>query len=468
MASTIPLSPDWCLNHPSEPHLSSLAEYHALYAESIQSPSHFWAKLGTLEARQLLSFEQDFHTPHIGSLASGDSAWFLGGKLNASFNCVDRHAIANPDRIAIIAEPDHPADASRQVTYGELLRHVCQLAAFLRSRGVHKRDIVTIYMPMVPKAIYALLACDAKSTLVIIVDEAQRGGKSIPTKAIVDEAVSECPCVQTVLTYRRTGPEPESESSGTEPQAPAPWTSSRGFWWDEAVPKFPAYIPPEPMDSEDYLFLLYTSGSTGKPKGVFHSTAGYLVGAAVTAKYVLDIHRFFCAGDICWITGHTYVVYAPLLLGCTTVVFEGTPSHPTPTRYWEVLAKHAATHFYAAPTALRLLKRCVSKADIVGFQDGTRQLRVLGSVGEPIAPETWQWYFDSIGNARACITDVSPRQWIIPGILASNTHCPRQTYWQTETGSHLIAGLAGATPMKPGSAALPTLGIDPVLTLSTP
>lgn len=415
MASdVVSVAPEWRERHPNHPHLSGLLEYHTLYKESVQDPSGFWSN----QARELLKFTRDFHTPHTGSFANGDNAWFLGGELNASFNCVDRHAVEDPGRVAIIYEPDDPDVGGRHITYGELLRHVSRLASFLRARGVRKGDIVTIYMPMIPEALYAILACarigavhsvvfagfsaealrdrisDAKSAVVITADEGRRGGRSIPTKRIVDEALQQCPTVWTVLTYKRTGGE-------------VPWTPGRDLWWDDELKKFPCYIPPEPMDSEDYLFLLYTSGSTGKPKGVFHSTAGYLLGAAVTGKYVFDIHkgdRFFCGGDIGWITGHTYVVYAPLALGCTTVVFEGTPSFPSHTRYWEIIEKHAVTHFYAAPTALRLLKRSVNKEDVAGYD--TRQLRVLGSVGEPIAPEVWKWYYDFMGKNRACVTDV--------------------------------------------------------------
>ncbi|GLA88757.1 acetyl-CoA synthetase [Aspergillus tubingensis] len=404
---------EWRERHPSQPHLGNMLQYHDLYKQSIESPSQFWSN----QARELLWFTQDFHTPHIGSFEDGYNAWFLGGQLNASFNCIDRHMIDDPDRVAIIYEPDDPNQVVKRVTYGELLGHVSKLAGFLRSQGVKKGDIVTIYMSMVPEVIYSLLACarigavhsvvfagfsaaalrdrivDANSKVVITADEGRRGGKSIPTKHIVDEALKNCPCVSTVLIYERTGSQ-------------VPCVTGRDFWWNEEVKKFPTYISPEPMDSEDYLFMLYTSGSTGKPKGVLHSTAGYLLGAAVTGKYVFDVHKddiFFCAGDIGWITGHTYVAYAPLLLGCTTVMFEGTPAYPSYTRYWEIIAKHAVTHFYAAPTALRLLKRSVSKEDVAGFD--TSSLRVLGSVGEPIAPEVWKWYSDFMGNAKAYITD---------------------------------------------------------------
>lgn len=411
---TISVPAQWRAQHPTTPHLVSLLDYHALYNESIQNPSAFWSK----QAKELLSFTRDFHTTNTGSLENGDNAWFVGGGLNACFNCVDRHAIQDPHRAAIIYEPDNPADESRVITYSELLRHVSQLVGFLRERGVRKGNIVTIYMPMIPEAVVAVLACarigaihsvvfagfsaealrdriqDAKSTVVITTDEGRRGGKTISTKRVVDEAVRECREITTLLVYKRTG-------------ADIPWMAGRDLWWDEELKRYPAYTPPEVMDSEDYLFLLYTSGSTGKPKGVFHSTAGYLLGAAVTGKYVFDIHpedRFFCSGDIGWITGHTYVVYAPLALGCTTVIFEGTPTYPSHTRFWEIIQRHACTHFYGAPTAFRLLKRSIEKKDLQNIDNS--QLRVVGSVGEPIAPEIWKWYYEFMGNENAAVTDV--------------------------------------------------------------
>lgn len=413
-AEIIPVRPEWRARHPHGAHLTGMLEYRTLYEESIRSPDIFWAK----QARELLSFSQDFHTTSIGSFAHGDSAWFLGGQLNASFCCVDRHAIQDPDRVAIIHESDDPRDGSRLITYRELLGHISRLAGCLRAQGVGKGDIVTIYMPMIPEAIFALLACarlgaihsvvfagfsadalrdrilDANSKVVITTDEGCRGGKIVPTKCVVDDAVKDCPCVSTVLTFKRTGGD-------------VSWTAGRDLWCNDELKKYPSYIPPEPVNSEDYLFLLYTSGSTGKPKGVLHSTAGYLLGAAITGKYVFDIHqqdRFFCSGDIGWITGHTYMVYAPLMLGCTTVVFEGTPAYPSFTRYWEIIAKHAVTQFYTAPTALRLLKSKIRSEDVGRFDKSN--LRVLGSVGEPIAPETWRWFYDYFGNDQTTLTDV--------------------------------------------------------------
>lgn len=433
--------------HPKKPHLSSLDEYKAMYKESITEPHKFWGKL----ARELLTWERDFHTVHTGSLAGGDSAWFQEGKLNASYNCVDRHAAKNPNKPAIIYEADEKGEG-RTITYGELLREVSKLAWTLKQMGVQKGDTVAIYLPMIPEAVIAFLACtrigavhsvvfagfsadslrdriiDARSKVVLTTDEGKRGGKLIGTKKIVDDALKQCPDVTHCLVYQRTG-------------ADVPWTKGRDLWWHEETEKWPAYYAPESMSSEDPLFLLYTSGSTGKPKGVMHTTAGYLLGAAATGKYVFDIHdtdKFFCGGDVGWITGHTYVVYAPLVLGVATVVFEGTPAYPDFSRYWDVCETHDVTQFYVAPTALRLLKRAGD--DHVKHQ--MKSLRVLGSVGEPIAAEVWKWYHEIVGKKEAHIVD---------------------TYWQTETGSHVITPLGGVTPTKPGSASLPFFGIEPAI-----
>jgi len=433
--------------HPSKPHLDSLDHYHELYKESIEQPDKFWAKL----ARDLLTWERDFQTVQTGTLAGGDKAWFLEGKLNASYNCVDRHAIKNPDKPAIIYESDEPGEG-RTITYGELLREVSKLSWVLKQMGVKKGDTVAIYLPMIPEALFAFLACtrigavhsvvfagfssdslrdrivDAQSKVVITSDEGKRGGKLIGTKKIVDEALKQCPGISHCLVFKRTGAE-------------IPFTEGRDWWWHEETEKWPNYYPPEPMASEDPLFLLYTSGSTGKPKGVLHTTAGYLLGAAATGKYVFDIHdsdTFFCGGDVGWITGHTYVVYAPLVLGVATVVFEGTPAYPNFSRYWEICEKYNVTQFYVAPTALRLLKRAGDEH----VKHQMKNLRVLGSVGEPIAAEVWKWYHEIIGKSEAHIVD---------------------TYWQTETGSHVISPLGGITPTKPGSASLPFFGIEPAI-----
>ncbi|KAK8923140.1 Acetyl-coenzyme A synthetase [Metarhizium anisopliae] len=424
-----------------------IEEYQTLYKESITNPNKFWGE----RARELLSWYRDFETVSSGTLADGDVKWFPEGQLNASYNLVDRHAFKDPDRVAIIYEADEPQDG-RNVTYSELLRQVSKCAWSLKQMGIRKGDTVAIYLPMIPEALVAILACvrigavhsvvfagfsadslrdrvlDARSRVVITTDEGKRGGKLIGTKKIVDDALKQCPDVTNVLVFKRTG-------------ADVPMQAGRDVWWHEELEKWPSYIAPEVMNSEDPLFLLYTSGSTGKPKGVLHTTAGYLLGAAMTGKYVFDIHdgdRYFCGGDVGWITGHTYVVYAPLLLGVSTVVFEGTPAYPNFSRYWDIIEKHKVTQFYVAPTALRLLKRAGDehvKGDI-------KHLRVLGSVGEPIAAEVWKWYFEVVGREEAHVVD---------------------TYWQTETGSHVITPLTGITPTKPGSASFPFFGIEPVI-----
>ncbi|KAG6002833.1 Acetyl-coenzyme A synthetase [Claviceps maximensis] len=433
--------------HPSKPHLANFEEYQQLYQESISNPNKFWAE----RARELLSWDRDFDTVSSGTLADGDVKWFVEGRLNASYNLVDRHALKDPNRVAIIYEADEPQDG-RNVTYAELLRQVSKAAWTLKQMGVRKGDTVAIYLPMIPEAVVAILACirigavhsivfagfsadslrdrviDARSRVVITTDEGKRGGKVIATKKIVDDALKQCPDVAHVLVFKRTG-------------ADVPMQQGRDVWWHEELEKWPSYIAPEIMNSEDPLFLLYTSGSTGKPKGVMHTTAGYLLGAAMTGKYVFDIHdgdRYFCGGDVGWITGHTYVVYAPLLLGVSTVVFEGTPAYPNFSRYWDIIKKHKVTQFYVAPTALRLLKRAGDdyvKADM-------QHLRVLGSVGEPIAAEIWKWYFEVVGKEEAQVVD---------------------TYWQTETGSNVITPLAGVSPTKPGSASFPFFGIEPAI-----
>ncbi|KAL3960070.1 hypothetical protein ACCO45_005187 [Purpureocillium lilacinum] len=424
-----------------------LEEYQKLYKESITEPKKFWAN----QARDLLTWYRDFETVSSGTLTDGDVKWFVEGQLNASYNCIDRHAFKDPDRVAIIYEADEAEDG-RNVTYGELLRQVSKTAWTLKQMGVRKGDTVAIYLPMIPEAIIAILACvrigavhsvvfagfsadslrdrviDAKSKVVITTDEGKRGGKLIGTKKIVDDALKQCPDVTNVLVYKRTG-------------ADVPMQAGRDLWWHEEVEKWPSYIAPEVMNAEDPLFLLYTSGSTGKPKGVMHTTAGYLLGAAITGKYVFDIHdgdRYFCGGDVGWITGHTYVVYAPLLLGVSTVVFEGTPAYPNFSRYWDIIDKHKVTQFYVAPTALRLLKRAGDEH----VKGEMKHLRVLGSVGEPIAAEVWKWYFEVVGREESHIVD---------------------TYWQTETGSNVITPLAGVTPTKPGSASLPFFGIEPAI-----
>ncbi|ORE03498.1 acetyl-coenzyme A synthetase [Rhizopus microsporus var. microsporus] len=432
-----------------KPHIHSMDTYKALWKESVEHPEEFFAKY----ARELLSWSKPFETVRHGSLAHGDIGWFLEGELNACYNCVDRHALKNPNKIAIIHEGDEP-DQVRNITYGELFRLVCQMANTLKNLGVRKGDNVAIYMPMIPEALVAALACarigavhsvvfagfsaeslrdriiDCAARVVITSDEGRRGGKNIATKRIVDEALrSNQTHIEHVIVFRRTG-------------SPIDWVEDRDLWWHEEMAKARTFCPPEPMNAEDPLFLLYTSGSTGAPKGILHTTGGYLLGAALTVKYIFDYHEndiFACMADIGWITGHTYVNYGPLTLGGTTVLFESTPTYPDPSRFWRLVEKHKVTQFYTAPTAIRALRRLgdewVDKCDL-------SSLRVIGSVGEPINPEAWEWYYKKVGRSQCAVVD---------------------TYWQTETGSIVIAPLPGVTPTKAGSATLPFFGIKPVI-----
>jgi acetyl-CoA synthetase len=396
---------------------AAMSEYSKLYDQSIHDPQRFWGVF----ARNFLSWDHDFHTTQNGSFAGGDVSWFLGGRLNASFNCIDRHALRCPNKIAINYVSDDGTN-DRSLTYRELLAQVCSLAGTLRAMGVNKGDVVTIYLPMIPEAAIAMLACarigavhsvvfagfsadaladrivDARSRVLITADEGRRGGKAVRLKEVVDEAVAKPSCaglVSSVLVHRYVGVEN------------LPWTEDRDRWWHEEQERQPRYIEPVSISAEDPLFLLYTSGSTGKPKGVQHTIGGYLLGAATTGKYVLGLGqnvRLFCAGDVGWITGHTYAVYSPLILGATTVIFEGTPVFPTPSRYWEIVDRLQVTHFYAAPTALRLLKR-LGNDHVTPFV--MQHLRVLASVGEPIAPEVWTWYHDVVGRKKCSVVDVS-------------------------------------------------------------
>ena len=433
------------------PHLSSLDEYKKLYKQSIEDPATFFGD----QARQLLSWDKPFDLARFPQDPKNDfngdlPAWFLGGQLNACYNAVDRWAIETPDKAAIIYEGDEP-DEGRIITYSQLLKDVCKLAQTLVKLGVKKGDTVAVYLPMIPEALVTLLAIvrigavhsvvfagflsnslrdriiDADSRIVITADESKRGGKTIETKKIVDDALKDSPNVRNVLVFKRTG------------NLHVPFIAGRDLWWHEELAKYGNYYPAVPTNAEDPLFLLYTSGSTGKPKGVQHNVAGYLLGAILTAKYTFDLQKddiLFTAGDIGWITGHTYCVYGPLLNGATTVCFEGTPAYPDFSRYWQIVDKYKVNQFYVAPTALRLLKRA-GTSFIEKYK--LDSLRVLGSVGEPIAAEVWHWYNDNIGRGKAHIVD---------------------TYWQTESGSHMLTPLAGVTPTKPGSASLPFFGID--------
>ena len=424
------------------------ATYQAMYRQSIEEPDAFWAE----QAETLLDWQRPWQRVRNADLAAGRAAWFEGATLNACHNCIDRHLPARAEQPAIIWEGDDPNE-SAVITYQELHDAVCRLANGLKSRGVGKGDRVCIYMPMIPEAAFAMLACarigamhsvvfggfspnsladrilDSDCRTVITADEGVRGGRRVPLKANTEEALAACPNVSTVVTVRRTG-------------ADVPWNAARDLWYHDLIADQPSTCEAEEMDSEDPLFVLYTSGSTGRPKGVQHSTGGYLLQAAITFKYVFDyqdddIH--WCTADVGWITGHSYIVYGPLANGATTLMFEGIPTYPDAARCWQVVDKHQVNIFYTAPTAIRQL---MGQGD--EFVNGTSRasLHLLGTVGEPINPEAWAWYYRVVGEGRCPIVD---------------------TWWQTETGGVMIAPLPGATPLKPGSATRPFFGVQPAL-----
>jgi acetyl-CoA synthetase len=419
--------------------------YEGMYRRSVEDPDGFWSEM----ANSFLSWDQTWTNVVDYNLERGEASWFTGGKLNVSYNCIDRHLPRRANQTALLWEGDDPAD-SKAISYAELKEQVCRLANTLKERGVSKGDRVCIYMPMIPEAAYAMLACtrigavhsvvfggfspealkdrilDSDCQTLITADEGVRGGKAVPLKANADTALAACPNVHTCLVVKRTGGDID-------------WQQGRDIWYHETVDQASGECAPESMDAEDPLFILYTSGSTGKPKGVMHTTGGYLLSAAMTFKYTFDYREgdiYWCTADVGWVTGHTYIVYGPLANGAISLMFEGVPTYPDAGRCWEVVDKHQVNIFYTAPTAIRALQA-------VGDEPVTRSsrssLKLLGTVGEPINPEAWEWYYNVVGDGRCPVVD---------------------TWWQTETGAHMITPLPGATDLKPGSAAKPFFGVQ--------
>ncbi len=422
--------------------------YQTMYQQSIDKPDEFWAE----QAKQFIDWYKPWDSVSKIDLKNSEVNWFLGAKLNVSYNCIDRHLPEKADHTAIIFEGDEPSD-DLKITYQDLHDHVCRFANLLKQRGVKKGDRVCIYMPMIPEVGYAMLACarigaihsvvfggfstesikariqDADCKVVITADESVRGGKHIPLKANVDAAIVDCPNVHSVIVIERTGGEVK-------------WNDAIDIHYAQAVADLSAECEPEIMDAEDPLFVLYTSGSTGKPKGVVHTCGGYLLYVAMTHKYVFDYREgevYWCTADAGWITGHSYIFYGPLANGATTLVFEGVPTYPDAGRFWQVCDKHQVNVFYTAPTAIRALmsigNELVEKADL-------SSLRLLGTVGEPINPEAWHWYHEIVGKGNCAVVD---------------------TWWQTETGGIMITSLPGAVAMKPGAAGKPFFGVQPAI-----
>jgi acetyl-CoA synthetase len=444
-AAAYPVSKEW-----AERALVNAERYEAMYAASIADPAAFWGEHG-----KRIHWYKPYTKVKNTSFEPGKVSikWFEDGTTNVSYNCIDRHLAERGDQVAIIWEGDDPQDDAK-ITYRELHAHVMKWANVLKARGVEKGDSVTLYLPMIPEAAYAMLACarigavhsavfggfspdslasriaDAASTVVVTADQGLRGGRKVPLKANVDATLEKLPeAVESVIVVKRTG-------------APVEMLQGRDHYYEELAETVPDECLPEEMSAEDPLFVLYTSGSTGKPKGVVHTTGGYLVYAAITHQYVFDWHDgdvYWCTADIGWVTGHSYIVYGPLANGATTLIFEGVPTYPTVSRFWDVVDKHKVSLFYTAPTAIRSL---MGSGEAAVRARSRASLRLLGSVGEPINPEAWEWYHRVVGDGRCPIVD---------------------TWWQTETGGILITPLPGATDLKPGSASKPFFGVKPQL-----
>ena len=422
--------------------------YQQMYQRSIEDSDNFWSE----QAQQFLDWKQSWNQIKHFDFQTGEASWFSGGKLNVAVNCIDRHLPQRGDQTAIIWEGDNPND-SEHISYNQLSEKVNKLANALRARGVKKGDRVCVYMPMIPEAAYAMLACarigaihsvvfggfspdalkdrilDSDCQVVITADEGVRGNKAIPLKANADHAMKHCPNVHTCLVVERTG-------------GAIDWTEGRDIWYHDAEAGADANCEPEWMDAEDPLFILYTSGSTGMPKGVLHTSGGYLLQAAMTHKYVFDYKDgdvYWCTADVGWVTGHSYIVYGPLCNGAITLMFEGVPTYPDTSRFWQVVDKHQVNIFYTAPTAIRAL---MGAGDDFVTKTNRSSLRILGTVGEPINPEAWEWYYRVVGDSRCPIVD---------------------TWWQTETGAHMLTPLPGVHDMKPGCATAPFFGVEPVL-----
>jgi len=428
------------------PYIKNFGEYNGMYQESIEDPQAFFHK----QAIDNLDWIEPFKSVHNEKFV--DSKWFEEGKINVAHNCIDRHLELHANKTALIWEGDDPKE-SQEISYQELHQNVSKFGNILKNLGASKGSRICIYMPMIPEAAYAMLACarigaihsvvfggfspeslkdrilDADCRIVITSDEAIRGGKKIPLKMHVDSALLDCPDVSNCLVIKRT-------------KSDIDWVEGRDKDYDEMFAEASNECPCEPMSSEDPLFILYTSGSTGKPKGVMHTTGGYLLGAHLSFKYLFGYKgedKYWCTADVGWITGHTYIIYGPLSNGATSLMFEGIPTYPSPSRFWDVCDKHQISIFYTAPTALRAL---MAQGDEHVLKTNRKSLRILGTVGEPINPEAWEWYFKVVGNENCHIID---------------------TWWQTETGSVLISPIAGITPVKPGSATLPFFGVRPEL-----